>query len=55
MMQMCLPSNNLKQRFLDVGVAEQNLVNISAGLAKSGKKPIIYGFCTFLTFNVMNN
>lgn len=38
------------KRFLDVGVAEQNLVNISAGLAKSGKKPIIYGFCTFLTF-----
>ena len=38
------------KRFIDAGVAEQNLINISAGLAKYGKLPLVYGFCTFLTF-----
>ena len=39
-----------KKRFIDAGVAEQNLINISAGLASQKKIPLIYGFCTFLTF-----
>ena len=38
------------KRFIDVGVAEQNLINISAGLSKDNFKSIVYGFCTFLTF-----
>jgi transketolase len=38
------------KRFIDAGVAEQNLVNIAAGLARYNKLPLIYGFCTFLTF-----
>ena len=38
------------RRFIDAGVAEQNLINIAAGLASQSKLPIIYGFCTFLTF-----
>ena len=38
------------KRFIDAGVAEQNLINISAGLAKYDKLPLVYGFCTFLTF-----
>ena len=38
------------KRFIDVGVAEQNLINISAGLSKNNFKSIVYGFCTFLTF-----
>ena len=28
-------------RFFDVGIAEQNMVNIAAGLAASGKIPIV--------------
>lgn len=38
------------QRFIDAGVAEQNLINIASGLAKYNKFPLVYGFCTFLTF-----
>lgn len=38
------------KRFIDCGVAEQNLINISAGLAKFDKLPLVYGFCSFLTF-----
>ena len=45
-----LKSLRANKRFIDAGVAEQNLINIAAGLAKFGKLPLIYGFCTFLTF-----
>jgi len=38
------------KRFIDTGVAEQNLINIAAGLSHSTNKSLIYGFCTFLTF-----
>jgi transketolase len=38
------------KRFIDAGVAEQNLINIASGLAKYNKFPLVYGFCTFLTF-----
>lgn len=38
------------RRFIDVGVAEQNLINISAGYSKDKFKSVVYGFCTFLTF-----
>ncbi|WP_075484570.1 transketolase C-terminal domain-containing protein [Candidatus Pelagibacter communis] len=45
-----LKSLRKNRRFIDAGVAEQNLINIASGLAKNNKKPIVYGFCTFLTF-----
>jgi len=34
-------------RFFDVGIAEQNMVNIAAGLAASGKIPIVSTFAVF--------
>ena len=34
-------------RFFDVGIAEQNMVNIAAGLASSGKIPIVSTFAVF--------
>lgn len=34
-------------RFINVGVAEQNLVGVAAGLALSGKKPIAIAYATF--------
>ena len=43
------------KRFIDVGVAEQNLINIAAGIAKNNNMPIVYGFCTFLSFSVVPN
>tara|TARA_B100000575_G_C22993228_1_gene572604 strand:- start:50 stop:970 length:921 start_codon:yes stop_codon:yes gene_type:complete len=45
-----LKSLRKSNRFIDTGVAEQNLINIASGLAKCDRYPIVYGFCTFLTF-----
>ena len=39
-----------EKRFIDAGVAEQNLVNIASGVAKKNSTALLYGFCTFLTF-----
>jgi len=36
------------QRFVDVGVAEQNLVGIAAGLATCGKIPLVADYANFL-------
>lgn len=38
------------KRFYNIGVAEQNLINMAAGLAKFKNLPIVFGFCSFLTF-----
>lgn len=40
-------SKKFKERFIEVGVAEQNLAGISAGLALSGKIPIMTSFAVF--------
>lgn len=45
-----LQSIKINKRFIDAGVAEQNLVNMAAGLGANNKKTLVYGFCTFLTF-----
>ena len=39
----------LNQNFIDVGISEQNLIGIGAGLAKLGFLPIMHGMATFLT------
>jgi glutamate-1-semialdehyde 2,1-aminomutase len=39
----------LGDRFLDVGVAEQTLVGMAAGLALRGRKPIVHALAAFLT------
>ncbi len=36
-------------RFLNLGVAEQNLAGFASGLALSGKIPVVYSIATFLT------
>jgi len=36
-------------RFINVGIAEQNMVNIAIGLALSGKRPYCYAIVPFLT------
>lgn len=36
-------------RFINVGVAEANMVGIAAGLAHSGKIPVIYSIATFMS------
>lgn len=37
------------EQFINVGVAEQNMVNVAAGLALSGKKVFCYGIGAFVT------
>jgi len=38
----------LPDRYLNVGVAEQNMVGVAAGLAKAGLRPILYGLSAFV-------
>ena len=42
-------ADNFPEQFVEVGIAEQNLVSISAGLAKCGKKPFAVSPACFLT------
>lgn len=37
------------KQFINIGVAEQNLMDVAAGLAVSGKKVFVYGICTYIT------
>ena len=37
------------QRFVQVGMAEQNMMGIAAGLAKAGHLPVITTYCVFAT------
>lgn len=40
-------------RFVNVGVAEQNLISIAAGLALAGKKVVVYSIINFITFRCL--
>ena len=40
--------NELPERFIDVGIAEQNATTLAAGLAAVGKKPFFAVYSTFL-------
>src|ERR1035437_3670868 len=41
------------QRLINVGIAEQNMVGVSAGLANSGKMPYVCGAACFITARAM--
>jgi transketolase len=43
-----LPAN-LGQRFIDVGIAEQTLIGVAAGLALRGRIPVAHALSAFLT------
>ncbi|MFQ6041918.1 MAG: hypothetical protein ACE5PV_13755, partial [Candidatus Poribacteria bacterium] len=36
-------------RFVEVGIAEQNLIGVAAGLAVRGKIPFVYAMAPFVT------
>jgi transketolase len=42
-------ANQVPEQFIDVGIAEQNLVGVAAGLAASGKKPFAASPASFLS------
>ena len=41
------------ERFINAGVAEQNMVGVAAGMAKLGFMPIIYGLSAFVPVRVL--
>ena len=45
--QMHLFANAFPDRFIQVGIAEQNLVTVGAGLARAGKIPFIASYAAF--------
>lgn len=42
-------SNRFPDRFLNVGVAEQNLISVAAGLSTMGYIPFVYSIASFMT------
>jgi transketolase len=40
-------------RYINAGVAEQNMVGVAAGLAKGGFRPIVYGLSAFVPIRVL--
>jgi transketolase len=38
------------ERFINVGIAEQNMVSVAAGLAREGNLPWVYGIAPFVAF-----
>ena len=42
-----------KERFINVGIAEQNLINIATGLALEGYKVFAYAIAPFITMRCL--
>lgn len=40
---------NFPKQYINIGVAEQNLMNVAAGLAACGRKVFVYGICSYIT------
>ena len=40
-------------RYINAGIAEQNMVGVAAGLAKGGLRPIVYGLSAFMPMRVL--
>lgn len=40
-------------RFYNVGIAEQNMISVAAGLASQGKLPVAYGIAPFVSLRVL--
>lgn len=41
------------ERFINAGIAEQNMVGVAAGLAKGGFRPFVYGLSAFVPIRVL--
>lgn len=45
--------NRLPERFLNCGIAEQNMVGVASGMAKAGLRPVVYGLASFIPMRVL--
>ena len=45
--------NEMPNRFINVGIAEQNMISVAAGLASQGKLPVAYGIAPFVSLRVL--
>jgi transketolase len=41
------------RQYINVGIAEQNMIGVAAGLARSGFRPIVYGLSAFIPIRVL--
>jgi transketolase len=41
------------KQYINVGIAEQNMVGLAAGLARTGFKPVVYGLSAFVPIRVI--
>ena len=41
------------EQYINAGIAEQNMVGVAAGLARSGFRPIVYGLSAFIPIRVL--
>lgn len=41
--------DELPERYLNVGIAEANMIGIAGGMARSGEIPFVHSFCAFVT------
>ena len=45
--------NDIPNQYYNIGIAEQNMVSVAAGLALTGKKPFLYGISAFMSFRCL--
>lgn len=41
--------NDFPDQFINIGVAEQNMIDVAAGMATAGKKVFTFGICSYVT------
>ena len=41
--------SDFPKQYINIGVAEQNMIDVAAGLAACGKKVFVFGICTYVT------
>ena len=44
---------DLPEQFIHAGISEQNMIDVAAGLALSGKKVYVYSINNFFSINVL--
>lgn len=42
-------ANEFPDQYINVGISEQNIINLAAGMALAGYKPFVYGISAFIT------